>query len=111
MIQKLLNTYFESRRKIDAYFGLEMCWHDLPIDDMTDAEWRIIDNKLVYWLPNNKTGELEEYNAIIMLGINQPIISLKDYTMVAVDTQTDGNKYRAILDTLKVSKRESEFID
>lgn len=103
-MEKLLNDYFELQEKIYEYFGYNQNWVVIPIEDATEYYWRIIGNKEVQFSKKiEDLGEDEGYSNEIYTQRFLPkwIYRGKDYTMIVVDTHTDGNKFLQIFDNSK----------
>jgi hypothetical protein len=98
-IPKLLEQHSKSLCEIHSYFGYEPEWRVYPIDDMTDVMWKISGTVVKFMDGKGIEYEMSTY------GTN-PIYKGAEYTMICVDTQTDGNKFLSIFDN---SKEVSSF--
>lgn len=106
---KLLNEYFRIQKEIYDYFGYVEDWVVIPIDDATGYFWYIQGDE------ENEHGEVvfakkvedffgEEYYANEIYRqrfLPKWIYKKEDYTMICVDTHTDGNKFLQIFDNKK----------
>lgn len=117
---KLLKDYLALEKAIHDHFGYTEDWVTIPLDDRTDAYW-FLDQK------ENGTGKvvfgedgepltpetIEEgariYSNVIYTQRFLPkwVYRTKDYTMICVDTRTDGNKYLAVFDNSREQDDES----
>lgn len=109
---KLLEDYFKLQKEIYDYFGYKEDWVVIPIDDGTDYFWRLKQEK-------NGSGEVQfadnkenidendsTYSSRIYTQrfLKKWVYRGKDFTMICVDTQTDGNKFLQIFDNKKEIK-------
>ena len=106
---KLLDEYFKLQKEIYDYFGYEEDWVVIPIDDATDMYWEVDEDKVTfaYSIEQLKDTDAEDYyqNEIYKQRfLPKWVYSGKDYTMICVDTHTDGNKYLQIFDNAKQMK-------
>lgn len=100
---KLLKDYDKLKQKIYDYFGYLEEWHVYPIDDMTDFYWQVGDDHRIVYFDDaefNECGLDPRYSSVIIGNI----LRGKDYTMIKVDTETDGNKFLQIFDNRKQIK-------
>lgn len=109
---KKLDDYFKLQKEIYDYFGYEEGWTVYPLDDRREMYWIIRDDEI--WFTKNRHDllkiieddseweglgpESDNYYSDEVFG--QKFIGA-DYTMLYVDTQTDGNKFLAIYDNKK----------
>lgn len=101
---KLLKDYFELQQKIYDYFGYEEDWVVIPLEDSTNYFWRIVDNSAVIFANKMEDFQTEEYyeNEIYCQRfLPKHVYETEDYTMVCVDTHTDGNKFLQVFDNKK----------
>ena len=99
---KLLDEYKGKEKEIHEYFGYEEEWEMYPIDDCIKFYWTLKEDHVWFWdtLEEAKIGE-EEYSCYIL---SDGVYVKEDYTMIKVDSQTDGNKLLAIFDNYKEVK-------
>lgn len=113
---KLLNTFTEAERELHEYFGYKEDWVKIPIVDFTHVFWTLTGEKhgdCVHFNyedehdPDDKSDDRWKYSFDIYTQRFLPkwVYRREDYTMICVDTNTDGNKYLAIFDN---SKEEDE---
>lgn len=108
---KLLSTYFDLQEQIFAYFGYREDWVKIPLDDRTDANWILLQEPdgsgHVIYHESELTPEFldsgEFYHDTIYTQRFLPkwVYVGVEYTMVVVDTHTDGNKFLGIYDNTK----------
>lgn len=114
---KKLEEYFKLQKEIYEYFGYEENWVVIPIEDATGYHWEIIGDE--------KSGEvkfaesIEQFNSsgdnyqgdyyqneiYTQRFLKKWVYRGEKYTMICVDTNTDGNKFLQIFDNkLEVNK-------
>lgn len=108
---QLLDTYNGILSKIYNYFGFKEDWAVFPIDDRRAYFWRLTGTDVIYYdslEAYNKQDDGHTYSDEIMYHRFYPkaVYEGEDYTMVMVDTHTDGNKFLAIYDNSKRIKLE-----
>ena len=103
---KLLKKYFKLQQEIYEYFGYEEDWVVIPLEDATECDWYLNEEK-GYVRFGNKCDIVEDTenyyeNAIYrQCFLKKWVYRTKDYTMVCVDTNVDGNKFLQIFDNSK----------
>jgi len=104
---ELLNEYQRIKSEIFDYFGYEEDWRVIPIDDRRDAYWALSESEDVVGyspvadqvLPGLEGDYGEAYyedEIYTQRHLNQYVYRAEKYTMICVDTHTDGNKFLAI---------------
>lgn len=105
---KLLDQEQAIRQQIFDYFEYVEDWRVLPFDDSTMYYWRLDGES-----PGNvcfadseqeltdETGNYYENAIYTQRHLPKWVYRGEDYTMVVVDTQTDGNEWLQILDNAK----------
>lgn len=106
---KLLDDFFAVRDQIHKYFGYKEDWVTIPLDDQRTVKWSLAQNqdgsgKVYYWdadKPFDTEGNW--YSAYIYTQRFLPkwVYRGAEYTMISIDTKTDGNKFLAIFDNAK----------
>jgi hypothetical protein len=101
---KELDSYNKALEAVYNYFGYKENWRVFPIDDRRNYWWRIDDLGCeVRFYDTKKAYEKEDdshtYSDEILP--QKGIYEGKDYTMILVDTHTDGNVFLAIYDNNK----------
>ncbi len=112
---KLLDDYISLENKIHEYFGYIEQWKVFPLNDCRNYYWYDhMDRSVVFFKANTKEEALSQIESgnfykNELLSINRK----PDYTMICVDTQTDGNKFLSIFDSSKELSKEDceEFED
>jgi hypothetical protein len=100
-----LERYFDLQEQIYDYFGYTEDWVAIPILDSRVYHWRIIGGesyggKVVFSADADDliNGEGNNYSNSIYTQRHLPkwVYRGCDYTMICVDTHTDGNKFLQI---------------
>ena len=97
---KLLDDYFEIQKQIYEYFHYHEDWVVIPIEDSRDYFWclcgegpetvRFADTEE---LLDNINGNYYENEIYMQRFLDKWVYRAKDYTMICVDTHTDGNRF------------------
>jgi predicted glycosyltransferase involved in capsule biosynthesis len=87
-----LDTYNASLNDIYQYFGYEPEWHVYPIEDCRGWYWRINGDKVEFGNSEEQAKNRHYVEEILK------VYPASDFTMIKVDTQTDGNKFLSIFD-------------
>ena len=102
---KLLENYLNAKQELFDYFGYVENWKVIPVDDATEYYWVIRQESVMFAdsLEELQSGEGNSYSNSIyhQRFLPKAIYRGKDYTMAAVDTHTDGNKFLQIFDNSK----------
>jgi hypothetical protein len=119
MAMQLLDQYLDLQEQIYAYFGYVEDWKVMPIEDARKYYWALSPEQTnVYYCESRENAEELVGNEfdwevsdidgndvysdeIISPFLPKGIYRGKDYTMVVVDTHTDGNKFLQIFDNAK----------
>lgn len=111
---KLLDDYENARKKLFAYFGYKEDWQVIPVDDGRKFYWSISgegQGSVVRFGETVKILHSEDgyYENEIYCYHHLPkwVYQGKEYTLIVVDTHTDGNKFLQIFDNSKKVKWES----
>lgn len=119
---KLLNDYFKLQKEIYDYFGYGEDWVTIPLDDSTDCWWELdLDDsgvggevrfaETIKDLANEAAGNYYSYPIYTQRFLPKWVYEGEDYTMISVDTQTDGNKFLMVFDNnKKVSEIDKEAV-
>lgn len=116
---ELLKNYFKLQKEIYDYFGYEEDWVVIPLDDATTYHWILQEDSMgggkVWFSDDTLTPELirkgeQLYSNTIYTQRFLPrwIYRTEDYTMICVDTNTDGNKFLQIFDNSKEITQPSD---
>jgi hypothetical protein len=104
---ELLKEYFRLQKEIYQYFGYVEDWVVIPLEDATKYNW-YFDGRLVHFSEKPFTVELvsegkEMYQNELYTQRFLPkwVYEGPEYTMICVDTHTDGNKFLQVFDNSK----------
>ena len=109
---KKLDEYFKLQKEIYDYFGYVEDWVVIPIDDAREYFWKLDQSfegsgevKFACY-KDEITKEDSTYSNSIYTQrfLKKWVYRGKDFTMVCVDTHTDGNKFLQIFDNKKEIK-------
>lgn len=101
------------RAKIFEYFGYKEDWRVLPLDDARSFFWRLNQNEFgrgTVWFADSidelNTHEGNCYRNLIYTQRHLPkwVYRGEEFTMIVVDTQTDGNQFLQIFTNSKECK-------
>lgn len=100
---ELLKQYFDLQQRIYDYFGYVEDWVVIPLDDRTEFLWYIDMNEVVYAdkMEDFATGDYYADEIYKQRFLPKWTYTAEDYTMICVDTHTDGNRFLAIFDNSK----------
>lgn len=110
---QLLDQYFEIQQQIYDHFDYVEDWVVIPIDDRRESYW-VLTQQEVWYSPSREDliahNEDNIYSDEIYTQRFLPkwVYEAPDYTMICVDTYTDGNKFLAIYDNQK-RLRDKDF--
>lgn len=103
---KLLEQYFSLQKEIYSYFGYVEDWNIIPLDDATDMYWILVEEPdgsgkvLFYTDPITQevldSGLFYSNRIYTQRFLPKWVYPGVDYTLVCVDTQTDGNKFLTV---------------
>lgn len=128
---KILDDYLKLQKEIYEYFGYVEDWCVFPIDDRRDQFWTENGDEVYYSPRKDVIEELvkvdefgysldwekipEEMQNFVYSDDIYPNRFLptaeyrgKDFSMILVNTNTDGNKFLAIYDNKKEVKEQTE---
>lgn len=102
---EMLDQYFSLQQQIYDYFGYKEDWVVLPLEDKRGMHWFLTDREtaLVH-SPKPFTEESIEFGKqIYSYEVTAPFLPryvyrAEDYTLIAIDTRTDGNRLLLIFD-------------
>jgi DNA-directed RNA polymerase subunit RPC12/RpoP len=111
-INVLISQHFNSYRSILNYFKCPESWQLFPLEDHRDMYWAlrrgVFDDSNIMWSPEPITEELlssgrDYYTAEIYKTVHLPGSTFEgpEFTMILVDTNTDGNILLMIFDNKK----------
>ena len=102
---QLLDQYLEIQKQIHDYFGYVEDWVVIPLDDAREYFWQC--NGDIVRFANtleelkSQTGNCYENIIYRQRFLPKWIYEADDFTMICVDTQTDGNKFLMVFDNAK----------
>lgn len=111
---KLLKEYFDAKKQVHDYFGYVEDWVSIPLDDATDYIWHLIGEgyggevKYAENIEDFATGDYYANEIYTQRFLPKWVYRGPEYTMVCVDTRTDGNKFLQIFDNSKELKDDPE---
>ena len=113
---KLLDDYFKLQKEIHEYFGYQEDWVVIPLDDGTDYFWSLDRDEVRFAekkedLFDEEAGNYYSNEIYTQRFLSKWVYEGKDYTMVVVDTHTDGNKFLQVFDNSKKVDWEEEDDD
>ena len=107
---KALDDYFSLQQEIFDYFGYVEDWRVIPIEDATEMFWRLDEEshggtvryaETTESLEDEENGEYYENEIYTQRHLPKWVYRGEDYTMICVDTHTDGNQFLQIFDNSK----------
>lgn len=104
---KIMDDYFELQRQIFEHFGYTQDWRVLPLSDATCYYWHLDDQGTgtvkfaeteadLSW-----NGDYYENEIYTQRHLHQYVYRAIDYTLIVVDTHTDGNKLLQVFDNAR----------
>ena len=113
---KSIDDYFALQAEIFDYFGYVEDWRAIPLADARDSYWYLTGEGAgdeVLFADNEEdlhNDEGNNYSAEIYTQRFLPkwVYRGKEFTMVCVDTHTDGNKFLMVFDNEKESPSGGE---
>lgn len=111
---QILDKYFGLRKQILDYFGYKEDWRIIPLDDCRQYYWYLTgesaEDRVYFAKSENELseqhGECYE-NSIYAYGdLERWVYRGVGYTLVVVDTHTNGNKLLSIFDNAKEMRAE-----
>lgn len=100
---KLLQEYFKLQKEIYDYFGYVEDWVKIPLDDCTDYLWCLTDDEVIFAESEEdfKGGNTYSNEIYRQRFLPKWVYPGPEYTMICVDTHTDGNKFISVFDNSK----------
>lgn len=111
----MFNEYFELQQKIFDYFSYVEDWKVIPLVDHREYYWTLKgqddDGEVVYYEKPITASVLlsEEYYAASIYTqrfLPKWVYRADDYTLICMDTHTDGNKFLGVFDNSREIKFE-----
>tara|TARA_R100001480_G_scaffold69303_1_gene80553 strand:- start:482 stop:1102 length:621 start_codon:yes stop_codon:yes gene_type:complete len=113
---ELLDRYFGIQQELYKHFGYKEDWVVIPLKSFTCYYWSLTgvghgdEVKYAESIENVFDGTMEDgYSASIYTQCHLPkwVYPSEKYTMVCIDTHTDGNKFLAVFDNSKMVSEDS----
>ena len=110
---QLLSDYNQKRQELFEYFGYVEDWVVIPVDDATMYHWQLTGEgrgdvvrfaETLEKLQDEEAGQYYENEIYTQRFLPKWVYRGADFTMVVVDTHTDGNKFLQIFDNAKEIK-------
>jgi len=104
---KLVDEYFNIQEKIYDYFGYHEQGRAIPMEDRRQYYWYMDNDKQVHYAKSAEELQKQDGKYYVdklyrpRIGNLENILVGEGYTMIAVDTQTNGNVFLAIFDNDK----------
>lgn len=105
---ELLDKYSELQEQLFDYFGYVEDWRVFPVDDARMYFWRLDGEGPgnVHFAETeeelrNETGKYYVNSIYTQRHLSKWVYRGENYTMIVVDTHTDGNKFLQIFDNRK----------
>jgi hypothetical protein len=115
--KQIIDQYFKLMKEVHEAFGYEEDWVVIPLDDARDYYWQLSDNTFFggseggvrfadtpELLEDEEAGQYYENSIYTQRFLPKYVYRTEDYTMISVDTHTDGNKFLQIFDNAKEVK-------
>jgi hypothetical protein len=106
---KLLNDYFNLQKQIYEYFSYVEDWVVIPLEDRRNYLWYCDNNENVFYaekLEDFSNGGFYQDEIYTQRHLPKWVYRAKDYTMISVDTHTDGNKFLAVFNNKNELKED-----
>ena len=112
---KILDEYKSLQEEIFKYFGYVEDWRVIPINDTRECYWKIVgteQSSCVRFADDIETleddhGNYYENTIYTQRFLPKWVYRGEEYTMICVDTRTDGNKFLQIFS----NDKEQHFND
>jgi hypothetical protein len=107
---QLLDSYEALRKEVFDYFGYIEDWRVLPLDDARKYYWHLTDDErsgsvrfaeTKERLEDEDAGEYYENEIYTQRHLPKWVYRGEEYTMICVDTHTDGNQFLQIFTNSK----------
>lgn len=117
-LKNKVENYFKLQNEIYEYFGYKEDWCVIPIENRLGHHWMVCgpedigSTSIVYseepFTPEHITNGTHYSDTIYTQRfLPKWVYRTNDYTMICVDTHTDGNKFLAIFDNSLECKDET----
>lgn len=112
---KQLDDYFAAKQAVHDAFGYKSDWVEIPLEDYRQYFWYLDGDTLIFAKKVEElplTEEAEETGAYYsnpmykQRFLSKWVYETEGFTMICVNTETDGNKFLAVLDNMKKKNNE-----
>lgn len=111
-MMQLLDDYFALQAQIYDYFGYFEDWRVIPLDDVRQYFWRLDGEGYggnVHFADsieelNSGEGNCYSNEIYTQRHLEKWVYRGEQYTLICVDTHTDGNKFLSVFDNSKEIK-------
>jgi len=121
MSEELLTEFFKLRQKVHDYFDYQEDWVSIPLEDARDCFWHLQQDddghgRVTFWdtKPTVEAvinGDMFSNEIYTQRFLRKWVYRAEKYTMICVDTRTDGNKYLQIFDNDKEISPSKDLLD
>lgn len=107
-VKEMLANIDALTNAVYRFFGYEEDWEVFPLSDETDKHWFVTEEEVVGsgdpMTVESVTSGWDIFGGIIYRRRSsaESVLKAGGYTMICVDTQTDGNKFLAVYDDAKL---------
>lgn len=110
---KQLDDYFKLQKEIYEYFGYNEDWKVIPLEDGTDYIWMVNDSQVAFaeTMDDFSGGNYYANEIYTQRFLKTWVYRGEDYTMICVDTRTDGNKFLQVFDNKKEIEYDEEMLE
>ena len=105
---ELFDSHQQARKMIFEYFGYNEDWVVYPMEDSREYYWYAYDQDEVVFCdkPDTEPGDHYAHEIYHQRFLPKAVYEGKEFTMIVVDTHTDGNKFLQIFDNSKKMTEE-----
>jgi len=109
----VINQYFNLLKEVYEYFGFAESYVVCPVEDHRNYYWKVYGDSHVVYAENREdvaeeTGNHYEADIYTQRFYDKWIYRGEEFTMIMIDTHTDGNRFFAIYDNTKEIPAEEE---
>lgn len=103
----IIDTYFKLQQGIHDYFNYKEDWKVIPLEDTREYYWFVDeDSNIVRFADSvdlllHSDGAYYEDEIYTQRFLTKFVYRADNFTMISVDTHTDGNKFLRIFDNNK----------
>lgn len=113
---QLLDEYMAKKKEVLEYFGYVADWVEIPLEDYREYVWQLDTDEKGYGevlyaeteedMNDREAGEYYSASIYTQRFLNQWVYRGEDFTLICMDTHTDGNKFLGVFDNSKEIKGE-----